>query len=60
MNESPFRSPTFQCRSCGREWEGHGRYCHPIADRLLIFAVVVCMAALLVAFWSLVYVWSVG
>ena len=47
MNESPFTTPLMQCRSCGKAAEGHGRYCNPVLDRVLIGLTI--LASILIA-----------
>lgn len=48
MSESPFTKPQMACRDCGKPAEGHGRYCNPVLDRLLLTLVAVAALLLLV------------
>lgn len=54
MNESPFTKPQLACRDCGKPVEGHGRYCNPVLDRLLLTLVVAAWLALVALMITLV------
>lgn len=53
---SQFPKPTMACKHCGKNWESHGNYCHPILDKTLIISLILLGILVVFVFFLLMFI----